>query len=100
MKLKPVIKGLKSQVQEEPKKKERKSSSNLLPSDVYRPMFEPMRFLVREMASHKDCTKTVRQYLELSVKRSDDDYVNAPMVYIQMYQESESYTGYLEGKTV
>ena len=28
----------------------------------------------------------------------DDD--NAPMVYIQMYQESEFYTGHLRGKTV
>ena len=102
MKLKPVRLKLGNQVQmqEETRKKERKSSVNTLPPDVYKPMFEPIRFLVRETPSSKDYTKMVRQYLELSVKRSDDDYVNNPMVYLQMYQESDSYTGYLKGKTV
>ena len=102
MRLKPVIKRGASQVQmqQEETKKERKSSVNTLPPDVYKPMFEPIRFLVRETPSSKDYTKMVRQYLELSVKRSDDDYVNNPMVYVQMYQESDSYTGYLKGKTV
>ena len=102
MRLKPVIRRGTSQVQmqQEETKKERKSSVNTLPPDVYKPMFEPIRFLVREMPSSTDCTKWVRQYLELSVKRNDDDYVNNPMVYLQMYQESEKYTGYLKGKTV
>ena len=103
MRLKPVIKRGASQVQmqqEETIKKERKSSVNTLPPDVYKPMFEPIRFLVRETPSSSDSTKWVRQYLELSVKRSDDGYVNNPMVYVQMYQESEKYTGYLKGKTV
>lgn len=104
MRLKPVIKRGASQVQmqeeEETIKKERKSSVNTLPPDVYKPMFEPIRFLVRETPSSTDSTKWVRQYLELSVKRSDDGYVNNPMVYVQMYQESEKYTGYLKGKTV
>ena len=102
MRLKPVRhKGLENRVQmQEETKKERKSSVNTLPPDVYKPMFEPIRFLVRETPSSKDYTKMVRQYLELSVKRSDDDYVNNPMVYVQMYQESDSYTGYLKGKTV
>ena len=101
MKLKPTIKGMKNlPKQEEPKEKApRKKSENKLPSDEYKPMFPPMRFLVRETHSYKDPTKVVKQYIELSVKRFDDDEA-LPMVYIQMYQESEFYTGYLKGKTV
>lgn len=99
MKLKPVIKKeLKAQVtHEEPKKNKQE---NTLPPAGYTPMFPPMRFLVRETPSSKDPTKSVKQYLELSVKRYEDDDENAPSVYIQMYQESEFYTGYLKGKTV
>ena len=101
MKLKPTIKGMKNlPKQEEPKEKApRKKSENKLPSDEYKPMFPPMRFLVRETRSYKDTSKVVKQYIELSVKRFDDDEA-LPMVYIQMYQESEFYTGYLKGKTV
>ena len=62
-------------------------------------MFKPIRFLVRETRSYKDPAKVVKQYIELSVKRIDDDEA-MPMVYMQMYQESEFYTGYLKGKTV
>ena len=98
MKLKPVIKKeLKTQVQETPKKNKR---DNKLPPDEYLPMFPPTRFLVREMQSYKDPTRTVKQYLELSVKRFGEDEVNSPSVYIQMYQESDFYTGYLKGKSV
>lgn len=98
MKLKPTIKGMKSLEvhKEEPKKKK---TENKLPPDTYKPMFPPMRFLVREMHSHKDAS-LVKQYLELSVKRFDNDEENAPTVYMQMYQESDFYTGYLKGKTV
>ena len=101
MKLKPTIKGMNNlPKQEEPKRKApRKKSENTLPSDEYKPMFPPMRFLVRETRSYKDPSKVVKQYIELSVKRFDDDEA-LPMVYIQMYQESEFYTGYLKGKTV
>lgn len=99
MKLKPVKKLQKpeQQVQSEPKKT--KKQENKLPSDEYRPMFEPIRMLVKEVPSHKDPTKVVKQYLELSVKRFDDDEA-LPHVWVQMYQESEFYTGYLKGKTV
>lgn len=101
MKLKPVIKKMPVE-KEEPKKKApaKKKTENKLPPDEYRPMFEPMRILVRETPSNKDCTKIVKQYLELSVKRYGEDEVNQPMVYVQMYQESDFYTGYLKGKTV
>lgn len=105
MKLKPVIKKeLKEafnqqQQEEETPKKTSKKKENKLPPDGYRPMFEPTRILVRETPSTKDCTKMVKQYLELSVKRYDDDEA-LPFVWIQMYQESEFYTGYLKGKTV
>lgn len=98
MKLKPVKKLTPPQQQEETPKKTKKE--NKLPDDVYKPMFEPIRFIVRETPSHKDPTKMVRQFIELSVKRFNDDEENQPMVYIQMYQESDFYTGYLKGKTV
>lgn len=100
MKLKPTIKGMKSLPKAEPQeKKQRKSQENKLPPDGYTPMFPPTRFLVRETASHKDPTKVVKQYVEISVKRFDDDEA-APFLWLQMYQESEFYTGYLSGKTV
>ena len=98
MKLKPVKK-LKMEIpKEEPKKKNKKD--NKLPPDEYKPMFPPTRILVKDNPSTKDITKRVKQYLELSVKRFGDDEVNQPMVYVQMYQESEFYTGYLKGKTI
>lgn len=102
MKLKPVKKLQRPEqqvAQPEPKKKSQKKENTLPPAE-YQPMFPPMRFLVRETPSNKDATKTVKQYLELSVKRYDDDDENAPMVYVQMYQESDFYTGYLKGKTI
>lgn len=72
----------------------RKSGENTLPPDEYKaelePMFEPIRFWVKEIKSQKN------QYLELSVKKLK----NKPHVWVQMYQESESYTGYLKGKTI
>lgn len=98
MKLKPVKK-LKMELQEEKSKKKNKKD-NKLPPDEYKPMFPPTRILVKDNPSTKDITKRVKQYLELSVKRFGDDEVNQPMVYVQMYQESEFYTGYLKGKTI
>ena len=99
MKLKPVKKLQKpeQQVSEAPKKT--KKQENKLPPDEYRPMFEPIRILVRDTPSTKDITKRVKQYVELSVKRFDDDEA-LPFVWIQMYQEADFYTGYLKGKTV
>ena len=102
MKLKPVIKKeLKKpeqQVSETPKKTNKKQENNL-PPDEYKPIFPPTRILVRETYSSKNPTKAIKQYLELSVKRFDDDEA-LPFVWIQMYQESDFYTGYLKGKTV
>lgn len=95
MRLKPVIK---KPVEETVEKKVTKKKSKL-PSDTYKPIFEPIRFLVREVPSRKDPSKLVKQYLELSVKRYDDDE-GLPFVWVTMYQESEQYTGYLSGKTV
>lgn len=99
MKLKPVIKRIETPQEDEPKKVQRKKSENRLPSDEYQPMFPPQRILVREIPSKKDPTKMVKQYVEVSVKRFDDDAA-MPFVWLQMYQESEIYTGYLKGKTV
>lgn len=100
MKLKPVKKLQKpeQQVSEAPKKTNKKQE-NKLPPDVYYPMFPPVKILVRETPSNKDATKMVKQYLELSVKRYDDDEA-LPFVWVQMYQESDFYTGYLKGKTI
>ena len=98
MKLK-LTKKLSVTHQEEAPKPPRKKQENTLPPDVYSPMFEPIRLLVKEAPSQKDPTKVVRQYLEFSVKRFDDEEAK-PFVWIQMYQESEFYTGYLKGKTI
>lgn len=100
MKLKPTIKGLSQSQIEEPR--HRKHKDNKLPPDGYRPMFSPIRFLVRETPSKNNINKVVKQYVEISVKRfeDDDDIVNEPYIWLQMYQESEFYTGYLKGKTV
>lgn len=101
MKLKPVKRKVTPlpvvQKGEEKKPVTRKKSS--LPSDEYKPIFEPIRFLVREEPSRKDPTKVVKQYLELSVKRYNDE-LGLPYVWCAMYQESEFYTGYLKGHTV
>lgn len=93
--LKPTILGLKNlEVKEQTKEtKERKTHQNKLPSNEYGPLFPPTRFLVREEGK-------LKQYLEISIKRSDEGIENPPTVYIQMYQESEFYTGYLKGKNV
>lgn len=112
VKLKPTIKGMRNLTRSEENSKvsdtkktttstnTRKSNKeNKLPSDEYKPMFPPTRFLVRESRSMKDPTKVIKQYFELSVKRFDDDEAS-PHVWIQMYQESDFYTGYVKGKTV
>lgn len=94
-------------VEEQPKKTlkkkdttKKKKTENTLPSDEYKPMFPPTRILVREIPNYKEPSKVTKHYLELSVKRFKDDDENAPMVYVQMYQESDFYTGYLKGRTV
>ena len=101
MKLKVTKKlAMQKTVEEAPKPIKKKSKQeNTLPPDVYSPMFKPIKLLVKEVPSSKDPTKVVKQYLEFSVKRFDDDEAK-PFVWIQMYQESEFYTGYLKGKTV
>lgn len=101
MKLKPVKrKELKKsvEVQETPKEPKGKKP-NKLPPDGYTPMFPPVRFLVREYASFKNPSKVVKDYIEISVKRWDDDEAPA-CCFMAMFRESEAYTGYLKGKTV
>lgn len=97
MKLKPVKRKVEAPAPEP--KQERKQKRESLPKDEYTPMFPPIRFLVREEPSKKDPSKVVKQYLELSVKRYDDDAAQ-PYVWCTMYQESEFYTGYLKGRTI
>jgi len=94
MVLKPVKKKLTPVVEQKQEKRQKKS----LGSDEYRPMFPPVRFLVRETPSTKG-SGVVKQYIEISVKRFDDDAA-MPYLWLQMYQESEIYTGYLKGKSV
>ena len=95
MKLKPIKKKL--VVEEEVKEtKKKKSSGNKLPSDQYNPLLPPKRILVREFPQ-KNTAKMGKMYVEISVKRYGEDEVNAPEVYIQMYQESDFYTGYRKG---
>ena len=95
MKLKPIKKKLVVEEEvKEPKKK--KSSGNKLPSDQYKPLLPPKRILVREFPQ-KNTAKMGKMYVEISVKRYGEDEVNAPEVYIQMYQETDFYTGYRKG---
>lgn len=102
MVLRPNVKLVATNKAKEQKKEvaPKKKQKNKLPPDEYKPMFEPTRFLVRETPSRKDPTKVVKQYIEISVKRFDDDDEALPHVWLQMYQESEFYTGYLKGKSV
>ena len=100
MKLKPVKRSI-PQPTPEPTPKVREKKHNKLPSDEYKPMLKPMRFLVRETTSYKNEEQVIRQYLEITVKRFDhDDELGLPHICIQMYQESEFYTGYLKGKSI
>lgn len=97
LKLKKVEKTWGDVVRENTPPKTKNKQENTLPPDEYSPMFPPKRLLVRETPSKKG--GVVKQYLELSVKRFDDEEA-PPCVWIQMYQESDFYTGYLKGKTV
>ncbi len=90
----PAVRKEEPEVQKTPKKKSK------LPKDGYTPLLPPKRFLVREFESLKDPDRIVKHYAEISVKRFDGDVENAPSVYIQMYQESDFYTGYLKGRCV
>lgn len=101
MKLKKVKKLNVPEVKLQEEKKPRKKSENKLPPDGYTPILPPKRILVRETRSWKD-NSVIKQYLEISVKRIDDDNKDEamPYVWVQMYQESDFYTGYLKGKTV
>ena len=95
MKLKPIKKKLVVEEEvKEPKKK--KSSGNKLPSDQYKPLLPPKRILVREFPQ-KNTAKMGKLYVEISVNRYGEDEVNAPEVYLQMYQETDFYTGYRKG---
>ena len=100
MKLKPKKK-LITVKPEEPKevkeeKPRKKRNKNTLPSDEYKPLLPPHRILVREFPQ-KDSLRMGKLYLEISVKRYGGDEENAPEVYLQMYQESDFYTGYKKG---
>lgn len=94
---KPITKAVKGEVFDlfdEEKKPERKSGKeNKLPPDTYPELTESKRILVRQ-------ADNFRQYLDVSVKRFENDDENPIMVHIAMYQESERYTGFLKGKSV
>ena len=96
MKLKPIKKKLVVEEQKGVKEPKKKSSGNKLPSDSYKPLLPPKRILVREFPQ-KNTTKMGKLYVEISVKRYGEDEVNAPEVYLQMYQETDFYTGYRKG---
>ena len=96
MKLKPIKKKLVVEEPKEVKEPKKKSSGNKLPSDSYKPLLPPKRILVREFPQ-KNTTKMGKLYVEISVKRYGEDEVNAPEVYLQMYQETDFYTGYRKG---
>lgn len=93
MKLHKVGKGKSPLMQKKEAPKERKSHKNSLPPD-YEPLFEPIRFQINEYESYSG--DTVKDYLEISVKRFGEDDENAPRVFMQMYRESKKYTGYIK----
>lgn len=97
MKLHKVNKS-KSPVVNKPKAQARKSHENTLPSDDYQPIFDPIRFLSNTFENYSG--EEVNDYLEVSVKRFNEDLENAPRFYISTYRESPKYTGYLKGKTI
>lgn len=79
-----------------PEKRKKKKSESVLPSNEYKPLLPPKRILVREFPQ-KNSAELGKLYLEVSVKRYGEDLENAPEVYLQMYQESDFYTGYRKG---
>lgn len=102
MKFKKVLKVKKiATTEEKPVKKSapKEKAPSQLASDEYKPMFEPIRIFVREYPSYKNPEKKIRDYVEFSIKRFDDDEAMA-MCFCTMYRESELYTGYLKGKTI
>ena len=82
--------------QEEEKPKKKAKAKSKLPSDKYKPMFEPTRLLVKETPKDGDM---IKQYIEFKVQRANDEY-GLPNVYLQGYQESNRYTGYQKGRTI
>lgn len=81
------------------KKESKKRGENKLPSDEYKPLLEPVRFLVREHPSWKNPNKIIKDFIEVSVKRlGEDDEANPVCCFVTMYMESEDYTGYRKGK--
>lgn len=96
MKLKAKKKLVINKESEEKKEVKKSKRDNTLPSDSYKPLIPPKRILVREFPQ-KNSAKMGKLYLEISVKRYGEDIENAPEVYLQMYQETDFYTGYRKG---
>ena len=77
--------------------KPEKISKNNLPSDDYEPIFEPVKVPLREYEGKNG--DPVRQSLIMKIMRNkyDDGKV---YFYATMWQDSESYTGFMKGKTI
>lgn len=85
---------------EEPPKKRKSSEGNQTwknNPDEYEVLYEPKRVLVSETPSYKG-DDIIRKYVEVSVKRAGE--FGLPTLFIQEYQESNRYTGYLRGRCV
>lgn len=71
-------------------------------SDEYQPeVVSEKKILVRDYKNTSG--KVVKIYLVVKVQRfdkEDGDGLGLPYVFLQLYQESERYTGYLRGKSV
>lgn len=88
----------KSIVSSKKETKAKKPSGNTLPSDLYQPLFDPIRLQANTFETYNG--DEVTDYLEIAVKRFDDDLENAPRFYVSTYRESPRYTGYLKGKSI
>lgn len=90
---------IKSSIEEQREEKERKSHQNTLPSGEYKPLLPPVRLQTNTYISIYT-EEEIKDHVEISVKRFGDDDENAPRIYMQMYRESERYTGFLKGKSI
>lgn len=76
----------------------RTAKKEKLPEAVYHDLVKLPPILVRDYETERG--NHIKKYIIASVRRANDekdDIENPIMVYINMYQESDYYTGYLKG---
>ena len=97
------LKGVQSteiQTEDTVQKRKPKEKSGLSKySDEYRPLTDSVKFVTRQFETVHG--SPCRDHLEVSVKRlGGNDEENPVCVFLQMFKESERYTGPAKGRTV